>query len=74
MNDSTENEAKPTAQPEVFLRRTQIMPALVPISTATFWRWVKNGSFPAPVKVNGITMWRSSDVHAWIERSTAKAA
>ena len=29
------------------------------------WRWVKLGKFPKPVKMNGLTRWKLSDVEAW---------
>lgn len=36
------------------------------ISRNTLWRWVRNKSFPAPVKLSpGCTRWRLSDVEAW---------
>jgi excisionase family DNA binding protein len=33
------------------------------VSSATIWRWVRQGAFPAPVKLSrGTTRWRSSDI------------
>lgn len=35
-------------------------------STASVWRWVREGQFPKPVKLSpGCTRWRLSDVEAW---------
>lgn len=43
-------------------------PAPLPFSPATFWRKVKEGAFPKPVKLGErITAWRVGDVRAWIE-------
>lgn len=43
-------------------------PGLVGVSAASIWRWVKAGTFPAPVKLSaGTTAWRASDVHAWLQ-------
>ncbi len=51
----------------VFLREPQVL-AMVPISDATLWRWVKLKKFPAPVKLGpGVTAWREQDVRAWAQ-------
>jgi hypothetical protein len=43
-------------------------PGLVPFSSATLWRKVKAGAFPAPVKLSErVTAWRAADVKAWLE-------
>jgi hypothetical protein len=39
---------------------------LLPFSRPTLWRKVKAGEFPAPIKIGALTVWRSSDVAAWI--------
>ena len=45
-------------------------PALVPVSHATLWRWIKSGKFPAPLNLSGgsgrITAWRAAEVQAWL--------
>jgi prophage regulatory protein len=42
---------------------------LLPFSTATLWRKVVAGQFPAPVKLSSrVTAWRCEDVHAWMEQ------
>jgi len=39
---------------------------LLPVSPATIWRKVKDGSFPRPVKLGErITAWRMDDIVAW---------
>jgi predicted DNA-binding transcriptional regulator AlpA len=35
------------------------------IHRATPWRWVQDGKFPKPLKMNGSTRWRLADVEAW---------
>ena len=40
----------------------------LPFSAATLWRHVKNGTFPAPLKLGArTTAWRVSDVRAWLK-------
>jgi len=42
-------------------------PAVVPVSPATLWRWVKAGSFPSPVKLSDhVTAWPVDDIRKWI--------
>jgi len=53
-----------------FLREAQIVPHLIPVSKATFRRWVRDGRFPAGIKLSSrITVWRTREVGAWIERA-----
>ena len=47
-------------------------PTPLPFSSATFWRRVKDGSFPKPVKLGErITCWRVGDVRAWLAAQAA---
>lgn len=42
--------------------------APLPFSHSTLWRKVKDGSFPAPVKLSArITAWQVGDVRKWLE-------
>lgn len=51
-----------------FMRKKQIVPSIYPVSSATFWRAVKAGKFPSPVKLSErITAWRVDDVREWME-------
>lgn len=56
-----------------FLRERQIRPALLPVAHSTFWQMIKDGRFPAPLKLSEkITVFRASEVIAWIERQGTK--
>jgi prophage regulatory protein len=38
------------------------------VSAATIWRWAKEGTFPAPVKLGPNSVgWRASVVRDWID-------
>lgn len=51
-----------------YVRQAQLIPAIIPFSSATFWRKVKAGTFPAPVKLSErVTAWRVEDVRAWMQ-------
>ena len=50
-----------------YVRQAQLVPAIVPVSSATFWRWVKTGKFPAPVKLSQrVTAWQVEGVRQWL--------
>ncbi|MBW7998519.1 MAG: AlpA family phage regulatory protein, partial [Candidatus Glassbacteria bacterium] len=55
-----------------FVRQSRLIPAIVPFSSATLWRKVKAGTFPAPVKLSTrVTAWRVEDVREWMRSRTA---
>lgn len=55
-----------------FIRQSQLIPAIVPFSSATLWRKVKAGTFPAPVKLSErVTAWPVESVRAWMDSRTA---
>jgi predicted DNA-binding transcriptional regulator AlpA len=55
-----------------YLREAQLIPAIIPFSSATLWRKVKAGHFPKPVKLSTrITAWRVEDVRAWMQARNA---
>ncbi|RQW27246.1 AlpA family phage regulatory protein [Rhodobacteraceae bacterium CH30] len=58
-----------------FLRERQLVGSiktgeigLLPISRATLWRRVQNGTFPKPVKLSErTTAWRTEEIREWME-------
>lgn len=50
-----------------YVRLAQIVPAVVPVSGATLWRWIRENKFPAPTKLGPqVTAWRVGDVRDWL--------
>ena len=45
---------------------------LLPITSKTLWIWVKEGKFPKPIKINGLTVWKSAEVEEWLKLQGAK--
>jgi len=44
------------------------VPPIIPVSKSTWWAGVKNGRFPAPIKLGPrITAWRVQDIKDFIE-------
>ena len=52
---------------ERYLREKQLLAQYLPFSASTLWRKVRNGSFPAPVRLGpAITAWREREVASWL--------
>lgn len=61
---------KPALPETGFVRLPQIL-AVFPISRSAFWAGVKEGKYPAPVKLSArVTAWRVEDIRALIERAS----
>ncbi len=46
-----------------YIRQAQLIPDVVPFSSATLWRKCKAGQFPKPVKLSErVTAWRVGDI------------
>jgi predicted DNA-binding transcriptional regulator AlpA len=49
------------------LATTKKNQGLLPVSPATIWRFVKDGTFPRPFKLGeNCTVWDASEVDAWL--------
>ena len=58
-----------------FVRQTQLLGLVLPFSGTTLWRMVRDGHFPAPVKLGaGVTAWRVGAVRAWLREREAGSA
>ncbi len=66
MKQSTDTEMR--VLPETgFLRIKQLL-VFIPVSRSTWWRGVKEGRFPKPVKLGCCTFWKAEDIHALLEK------
>lgn len=53
--------------PDAFLRLPQVL-ELIPISRSGWWKGVKTGLYPKPVKLSPrVTAWKASDIQAFID-------
>jgi predicted DNA-binding transcriptional regulator AlpA len=58
-----------------YIRQSQLIPDVVPISSATLWRKCKSGTFPKPVRLSErVTAWRVGDVRNWLEAQSKVGA
>lgn len=56
-----------------YLRQAQLIPHIVPFSSATLWRKCKAGTFPKPRKLSDrISAWQAGEVRAWLEKHRAE--
>jgi len=63
----------PQPFPEFGLVRIPQILDVLPISPATWWRWVKSGKAPQGIKLSPqITTWRAEDVRALIDQLAAE--
>ncbi|MDR0458401.1 MAG: AlpA family phage regulatory protein [Burkholderiaceae bacterium] len=52
--------------PEIHYREKQVLAKFAPVHRATWWRWIKQGSAPPPVKLGPhVRAWRESDLLSW---------
>ena len=50
-----------------FYRLSQLKKQLS-VSRSSIWAWVKEGTFPKPIKLGkNCTAWNADDVHAWVQ-------
>jgi len=62
---------QPTVLDRFIRQRQLISGGFIAFSHATLWRKVRDGSFPAPLKLSaGVTAWRERDILEW-QRSQA---
>lgn len=53
------------------LTSTPFKKGLLPISSTTLWRWVKNGDFPPSVKLGpSVTAWSSDAIQTWLKNAS----
>jgi predicted DNA-binding transcriptional regulator AlpA len=51
------------------LASTPSKAGLIPVSPATIWRWVKDGTFPAPFKLGqNTTVWDADEIDQWLSK------
>ena len=58
-----------------YMRQAQLIPHVVPFSSATLWRKCKDGQFPKPVKLSErVTAWRVGEVRQFLLAQAARQA
>lgn len=63
-----------TTQTTNFLRLPKVREIAGGVAPSTIWGWVKNGTFPKPIKLSAnCTAWDSAQVEAWAQARIAES-
>jgi prophage regulatory protein len=50
-----------------YMRQSQIIPHVIPVSSATWWRGVKSGRYPKSYKLSErVTAWKVGDIRQFL--------
>lgn len=61
-----------TATPTTFYRLPKVRDIAGGVAPSTIWGWVKNGTFPKPIKLSAnCTAWDAAQVEAWAQARIA---
>jgi predicted DNA-binding transcriptional regulator AlpA len=52
---------------EIQLFRIDKVSTIFGVSKSTIWLWIRQKKFPSPIKINGTTVWKLSDLNEFIE-------
>ena len=69
--DGAPFEDHPDRQDEFLVTSRQVRARIGGVSAMCLWRWIRDGKFPVPIKINGRNYWRHMVVRGWV---VAKAA
>ncbi len=52
---------------DAYVRQAQLIPHVIPISSSSLWLRIKQGRFPAPIKLGPkTTCWRVGDIRQYL--------
>ena len=58
-----------------FIRQSELIPDILPFSSATLWRKVSKGEFPKPIKLSkNITAWPRKVIAEYLDNLTDQPA
>lgn len=71
----TSHKSSPGLPTTGYIRQSQLIPDIIPVSSATLWRMVQKGEFPKPVKLTErCTAWPVEAVREWINTKNTVGA
>ncbi len=59
---------------DAFIRKNQLIPNVIPISSSNFWAKVKAKKFPQPVRDGGCTYFNVGEIRAWMKNPNQEYA
>jgi len=54
------------------IRSARVLEMLGGVSQVTLWKYVRDGKFPAPIKIGATRYWDETEVDEWFERATSR--
>lgn len=58
----------------IFYRLPKVREIVGGVAPSTIWSWVKNGTFPKPIKLSeNTTAWNAAEVEAWAQSRIASS-
>lgn len=55
---------------EIRLLRLDKVLDLIPVGRSSLYRAIKEGNFPPPIKIGGVSVWQYNDVRDWLRSKT----
>lgn len=46
---------------------------ILPFSESTLYTWIREGKFPQPLKVNGVSVWTDEMINDWLQQQEQSA-
>ncbi|MDX8401828.1 MAG: hypothetical protein R8K47_04285 [Mariprofundaceae bacterium] len=66
IDDNRRSETSASLPDQGLVQLKEVLDA-IRVSRTTWWRWVKDGLAPQPVKIGSVTLWRTSELKKFIE-------
>jgi predicted DNA-binding transcriptional regulator AlpA len=72
LNAQTITTANAATHEKKAVFQTSDIMSMFGISRATVWRWIKDGTLPAPIKMGArLNVWRVADIDAFVSKMGA---
>ena len=54
------------------IRKSQLIPGILPISSTTLRRMVSSGNFPSPIRLTSkVSVWKAEEIRAYLDSCSA---
>ncbi len=70
--DGAPFEDHPDRQDGSLVTSRQVRARIGGISAMCLWRWIRDGKFPVPIKINGRNYWPEGEVRGWVAARSAR--
>ena len=70
-SDGARSKDHPDRRDESLVTSRQVRARIGGISAMCLWRWIRDGKFPVPIKINGRNYWGHNVVRGWVVAQAA---